>query len=551
MALPTVHRDVVDGVPTFWVESGRPTVAAALVFRCGIADETLPTTGWTHLVEHLALHDRERGTLSVNGSTSLLRTSFEAHGPADDVVTFLEELTRWLAAPDLSRVAEESRVLQAEVEYRGTGDAAVALLQRYGARGPGLCGYTEPGLGRASAERLAAHVARRFAADNAVLVLDGPPPPTLRLHLPAGTRLPVEEPPSSTDPRPAAYPTTGRLVLSGELDRSYAATVLPGVLQHRLRSDLRDTAGGAYAPWASYEAVGPDRAVVLAGSDVSQAFLGTVVRQAQATLRSLVENGPHEGVVEDVLAQIVQHRTDPYQAVGFAYSEALATLESRPVEEPEEVLAGLSAVTRDEVAELLDGFGSSLLLGVPGEARWEDEFERLSMPTRPTPLSGRRHRSREFPADRGQVIVGSEGVAVGSGEVWQQIRASDVAAVMAFPDGGRHVVAHDGWGVMVEPTLWRAGNDAADAVDRLVPADLRIPMPPREPQRVPRPAPLASVLRRSARPALVVVVTVLVVVAAAFGAGSFVTEHPPLVVPLVVGLFVGIREWLTGRRRSS
>ncbi|HET8768285.1 MAG TPA: hypothetical protein VFM86_13260, partial [Pedococcus sp.] len=71
-----LHRTEVDGVPAFWVDSGRPTLTAALVFRWGMVDETLPETGWTHLLEHLALHGRGGGALQVNGMVSLVHTRF-------------------------------------------------------------------------------------------------------------------------------------------------------------------------------------------------------------------------------------------------------------------------------------------------------------------------------------------------------------------------------------------------------------------------------------------------------------------------------------------
>ena len=50
LALATM---AVDGVRTFWVDSGRPTLAATLMFRVGAADETVATSGWLHLLEHL------------------------------------------------------------------------------------------------------------------------------------------------------------------------------------------------------------------------------------------------------------------------------------------------------------------------------------------------------------------------------------------------------------------------------------------------------------------------------------------------------------------
>jgi len=127
----------VDGVRCFWVNSGRPTLAAMLMFRYGGADEPLPESGWQHLLEHLALHGRGGGTLAVNGSVTPLLTTFEAHGPVDQVVDHLSSLSRWLAAPDVGDLDRERNVLAAESATRGSA-VLRALSWRYVARGPGV-----------------------------------------------------------------------------------------------------------------------------------------------------------------------------------------------------------------------------------------------------------------------------------------------------------------------------------------------------------------------------------------------------------------------------
>ncbi|HEY6743325.1 MAG TPA: hypothetical protein VI110_13280, partial [Lapillicoccus sp.] len=56
-----VNNAVIDGVQTYWVDTGRPTLTASLTFRQGQVDESLPKRGWTHLIEHLALRDGGSG----------------------------------------------------------------------------------------------------------------------------------------------------------------------------------------------------------------------------------------------------------------------------------------------------------------------------------------------------------------------------------------------------------------------------------------------------------------------------------------------------------
>lgn len=114
-----LHETEVDGVRCFWVETDRPTLSAQLIFRQGMADEWLNESGWLHMLEHLSLHGRGGGTLQVNGSVSLLHTSFTAHGPAERVGAHFSDLTQWLSAPTFHEFERERGVLQAESRLRG------------------------------------------------------------------------------------------------------------------------------------------------------------------------------------------------------------------------------------------------------------------------------------------------------------------------------------------------------------------------------------------------------------------------------------------------
>src|SRR4051812_36516032 len=105
-----LFHDEVDGVPCFWVDTGRPTLTARLTFRQGAADERLTESGWLHLLEHLALRGRGGGTLQVNGSVGMLDTTFDAHGPAAAVAYHLEQVCRWLARPSFLDLQRERDV---------------------------------------------------------------------------------------------------------------------------------------------------------------------------------------------------------------------------------------------------------------------------------------------------------------------------------------------------------------------------------------------------------------------------------------------------------
>ena len=161
-----------------------------------------------------------------------------------------------------------------------------------GARGPGKFGsYSEPALGRATAERLTERAKRVFTAENAVLVLDGPPPTGLRLSLPQGEFLPAVAAVPCDDTLPAGYVDEAGVVVSGVVRRSSAVTMLPEIIQRALRDQLRNTDGAAYAPWATYEPVDGDHAVVVAGSDVNADRYPHVVETTWALIRKLRAQG--------------------------------------------------------------------------------------------------------------------------------------------------------------------------------------------------------------------------------------------------------------------
>src|SRR3954451_18179471 len=132
-----VRETQIDGVLCFFVETGRPASAAHLLFRQGLADEPLHESGWLHLLEHLALLDREAPSRPPAGRISLLRTHFAAFGGPEAITEPLGALGRWLAEPDLRLLPRERGLLQAQA-YEKRDQLTRSLTWRYGARGPGV-----------------------------------------------------------------------------------------------------------------------------------------------------------------------------------------------------------------------------------------------------------------------------------------------------------------------------------------------------------------------------------------------------------------------------
>lgn len=483
-AMTELHETEIDGVRCFWVDSGRPTLAAQLAFRCGTADEPVPESGWLHLLEHLALHGREAPGLQLNGSVSPLTTTFEAHGPVEAVVEHLGVVSRFLSAPRFDDLHRERRVLRAESEMRA-GPAQRAFGWRYGARGPGALAYAEAGLGAATAEGLRARAARVFTTGNAVLVLDGPPPPDLRLALPAGDLLLPEPAVPCESAYPAAYRDGPGVILHGTVDRSVSAPLFAPLLQLTLKRVLRDADGGAYAPWAHYEPVDLDHAMVLAGSDL----LADAVPDAPGRLTRAMAELAREGFpVEDLEQQralLLQSIDDPYAQVGLALRAANAVFAGREPQPKEEIRDDLSSVGPEQMVQLVHQFTGTLLYGFPTESDMT-MLRELTFHTTGPRGDGPLYRNVHWPSDRAQLLLAEERIELRSGSEARGVDLSEVAALFRYPDGGRHVLREDGFGIPLDPRWWRDGTEAVSRLDSLVPQHLHVPGAERELDPVPR-----------------------------------------------------------------
>src|SRR5262245_16028011 len=136
----TLQHDVVDGLSTYWVETGGPQFRAVLVFRVGVADETLPTRGICHLVEHLAIEPQPR-LYAHNGWCGIDATGFWAEGDRDEVLDYLQGVTRRLRSLPRDRMVAERGILATEANQHGGSIVSSLLSCRWGARTYGGASY--------------------------------------------------------------------------------------------------------------------------------------------------------------------------------------------------------------------------------------------------------------------------------------------------------------------------------------------------------------------------------------------------------------------------
>jgi hypothetical protein len=477
----------VDGVPVFWVP-GQRTLRASLWFRAGMADESLPTRGWLHLLEHMALHGRDSIRAPVNGQVSLLHSSFDVEGEPDDVVAFLRDVCRWLATPDFSELEHERRVLRAESATRGTGTVGSHLLWRYGARGPGVAGYDELGLHTAGADRLRQLAAGAYARGNAVLALTGAPPAGLELPLRSGPHQPAVPAVPCDQPAPAGFAgRPGTVALSGTLPRSTAAAALLRALQRALQRDLRHGSGVGYSAWSSYEIVDADHAMLTAGMDVLPEALPTVVSGTTAVLRRLRDLGPDPAELrDDVEREMRRLATEPAEH-WLPFLAARDVLLGRPVPGRDKLAAELESLTISDIQHAARAMWNDLLLSADPDSAGDPQLSWLEgPPTSGIVAAGRRFRPAGSPVTKGVLTIGRSAAHIEATSRQTTAVYGDLAALIAYPDGGRRLVRRDGYQVVIEPELWHQGHEAVALVDSAVPQPLHVVLPERTPDMIPR-----------------------------------------------------------------
>ncbi|HEX3931922.1 MAG TPA: hypothetical protein VHW64_14555 [Nocardioides sp.] len=474
-ALHTTTETEVDGVLCFYVDMGRPASAAHLLFRQGSADEPLHETGWLHLLEHLALLDRESLTRPIEGRLSLLQTHFAAFGPPEALAERLSALARWLSEPDLRLLARERGVLQARAQ--GPRDGLFSSLTwRYGANGPGVASYAEVGAVRATEQLLVERAQRVFCASNAVLVLDGPPPAGLTLRLPAGEYLPAPAAVPLERALPAAYRDEVGLTISGVVCRTHEAGFVPDILERALHDGLRRHTGGAFGLWSGITEVDNDHAVIAAGAEAQPDAMGSLARAALEVTQRLADQGvPREWVEEAVRARL-RVLESPAAMVETALEAGYAVLREQVPMTYEELLQQLRDTDPAWVDRAVAELHSSLLVGLPEAAPLGRTLPVVGFPESRPSGNGQKHSHVNWPADLTTFSVDQDVAERLTGTMSRAMRLSDAAALLCWRDGARHLIGRDGSILELEPREWSRGKDLTKALDAAVPAELRVPM---------------------------------------------------------------------------
>ncbi|GGM33157.1 hypothetical protein GCM10007977_038200 [Dactylosporangium sucinum] len=473
-----MRQQEVDGVPALLAPYNGPMIAG-LTFRVGQVDETLPYRGITHLLEHLALHGRGLTDYHYNGSTGPIATTFTLQGGEDDIVAFLGGVCAALLDPPIDRLEAERSILRAEAAGRSGGVNEALPLWRYGSRDYGLLTYREMGLPRITGDDVRQWAETWFTRQNAVLWIAGDRiPEGLRLPLRDGVRRPVPAPSSALPVTPAYFQgDEGTVVFDGVMRRSVTGSVLAGVLERELFRGLRQEDGNSYTASASYDPRGDGFAVVTAFADVVPGKADAVLGGFVDVLAKLKVGRIDQADVDAVRAKAEDSFADPAVEVGMLPGRAINLLTGQPLLGVEELRAELHAVTAADVhAAFLEVHGSGLLQVPDGHgADWAGY---TAAPTSsPTAVTGERF---------GNLIVSAEGVSAKFGDGAATVLFKECAIAVAFPDGGRQLIGHDGITIRIEPTVHPVPPEALRRIDAAV-AEVTVWQPARDPASIPKP----------------------------------------------------------------
>ncbi len=463
-----------------------------LMFRVGRFDETLPTSGITHLVEHLALSELAAAKYQLNGEVSGRFTTFlmESASPPD-VADFVAAVCQGLAADHPARLEQEKRVLRTEAASRGgSGALGTCLIERYGATGPGLAGYEEFGLRTLGWDQVVAWRCRWFVAGNAVLCILGEVPVGLRIELPRG------EPPEMSPLRPSAVRLPGFTVAGrGGLGMSLVggaspeSTVVLDVLQRRLMTDLRHDRGLSYDVKASGELLDATLRHAWLAPDALAEQAAMAAHVMLATFEKLADTGSTAEEIADCSRRLQDAYQSPSGPVMVMHRQAQRILASQPARDPGETLRRIGDLTGDDItAAARDLYGQMIVATPTFLPAVHGRMARLPEWSAAEIQGGVSYRARDSAAT---LAIGDVGVMLTPEPGrFVSVPSDQVAALLMWNDGKQMLVGTDGFSVHIDPAEWDGAGDALRrlgsstdpalivAIDSAGPARKRPPAPP-------------------------------------------------------------------------
>jgi zinc protease len=488
-----LHWTEVNGVATIWTEAPGP-LRAGLLFRTGRVDETMVTSGYTHLIEHLVLSDISDNAQTSNGSVCGTNTGFFTMGRPDDVCAFLLNVCKSLKSLPADRLEAEKKILLTEAASKHNNVVQNLLVWRFGAAGYGLIGLAELGTRCATIEQLAEWKDQRFTSGNAVLWLTGPLPAGLRLDLPPGVKQPLPGLTSIQEAFPCWFVDNqcGGIAAGAIVPRVSESTIFKLIASKRLQEQLRTKQAVSYAPSVSYEPLTGEFAHLVLYADSDPDRRPELAKAFGEIIEKLAEID--EGEVDAVRKQYLDHVIGPLapplpdQMVYLLQRAALDWLLGRAYEPIDQLIAEISLVSADTVAAFGRDMQRNTMLAVPGKValgRWMGQRAPIS---NGQIVKGRYVLMVDAPIRSERLIYGTDGVSIlfGNGS-HMTVRYSKLVAAVRYEDGCLRLVGSDATWLTLEPTLWRNGPSICREICGRIPAHLFLEHGTRSKEAIPKP----------------------------------------------------------------
>lgn len=476
-----VERTDLGGIPCFYGDAP-PPFGATLIFRVGRVDETLRTSGLTHLVEHLLMPAEPPGDYERNARVEALFAVFWASGRPDEVFEFLTDTCSAIREPPLQRIEIERQILQTEAAGRGYGPIDGTLALRYGAVGPGLVGHDEHALAWVGPDEVTEWITERLTAENAACWMTGRPPSSFELDLPSGERIAPPEPTlieGLDKPTCFSVGPPGQVAVAMQGERSTALSSTFDIFRSRAWRTLRYEKGFAYEIGDWYEPLSASTSAAVLWLD----SLEHNVRQASDGLIELLDDLCTKGPTAEELADDARGarriHDDPLSIPAQLHYSATETLLGRSYS-LEEIVREKEALTPAVAAEALAAAKANMLLVLPEGVEPPEGIGQYPL------NASARVEGRRFPAKglrlykevrRTALFLGPAGLSAESanGDL-STVLFAECELILHWSDGSRTLFSRDGFKVHVDPTAWRNGKEIVAALDAELSPDLVVRM---------------------------------------------------------------------------
>lgn len=472
-----VRRSDAHGLPIFHALAPLP-VRAVLIFRVGVADETLPARGVTHLVEHLALSGLNDRRYEHNGAVGATHVRFYASGTAEEMADFILAVTSSLAELPVARLDDEKRILRTEAANRNIRSAKGIDSWRFGPLAHGLVDYEEFGFRWLTAEAVKSWADHWFNLRNAVIWMTAEPPPGLSIKLRDGSRQRFPTIPSPAFRTPAVYQEGDRFVALSLLGRrSVSLNAASWLLDRRLRDRLRYGASLAYDAHAEYNRLTPEDAEILAWSDTLAADAAVATTKMLECVRELADGAVTADDVDAYRKFLAEAKMRPESIMADLEWESLRELDGAASSVADRE-GELSAITPGDVAGAVKAAFPSAVLGVPENVPTAyTGFVRLETPDADR-IVGEVVRAMPGKQNNDRLEFTARGVSLTNlptGRVMTLVW-SDVAAALWWKDGRMTLIARDGKGLRLVPERWQQPGRLMETARTYIPADRWVPM---------------------------------------------------------------------------